>query len=850
MKTPAAATGFLLLINCLLLLSQILIFANSSSTWNTSAAAVIPSPELYALLELKARLANSAASQALDLRAWNESNLQSICNNVSSWRGVTCSFVSGQCHITGINLTSSGLAGSLPPHLGNLTFLSTLDLSSNLLMGGIPVELSRCSMLQLLCLHNNSLKGPIPASLGNCTSLVDLQLYSNQLSGRIPDEIGLLGKLQRLLLRQNKLLGAIPSSLGMCRNLLLLDLHMNQLKGGIPEELGALTSLTSLCLHHNNFMGAIPRNLSNCTSLIIIELGSNELSGSIPTELGELAQLQRSRLWKNNLNGIIPESLGNCKELVTLELTYNQLSGDIPWDTLSNCSLLRKLDLSYNQLVGRLSSKLGRLLYLQHLHLEYNLLQGPIPDLVLGLSNLQTVDLSFNHLDGALPKNLPNVFGHVIVSLKVSHNLLSGNLPPWFGQLMMVEEIDLSHNRFAGTIPENLGDSMSLKYLNLSGNCLNGEIPLHLSNIPKLISLDLSSNELTGLLPSTLQHLQFLNVSFNNFEGPIPISGVFEHLDTRWLHENSGSTIRKLWTPPHGKAHLGLKITILIALATLVVVIWVALLAILYYTYWRKSCLAHEVDQTIKSLEEMRHFSAKGLWESTEGYSRQNLLGEGASGVVYKGVLSNGKVVAVKKFNDDIACAREALLQEVHILSKVRHRNLVKVLGCVLNLEVSALVLQFMPNGSLEQYLCQTTNEEENKRLSWDMILKVAQGVANALAYLHHEYDVVPIIHGDVKPGNILLDSEFEAHLADFGLAKLAKRNTKGVSLTSHFKGSIGYMAPELAYITKMTTKVDIYGFGVVILEMVTGIGPTHDLLHGMSLHEWVKHKILPLHNI
>ncbi|KAI5068611.1 hypothetical protein GOP47_0016956 [Adiantum capillus-veneris] len=241
---------------------------------------------------------------------------------------------------------------------------------------------------------------------------------------------------------------------------------MNQLKGGILEELGALTSLTSLYLHHNNFMGAIPRNLSNCTSLIIIELGLNELLGSIPTELGELAQLQRLRLWKNNLNGIIPESLGSCKELVILELAYNQLSGNIPWDTLFNCSLLCKLDMSYNQLVGRLSSKLGRLLYLQHLHMEYNLLQGPILDLVLGLSNLQTMDLSFNHLNGTLPKNLANVFGNV-VSLKVSHNLLSGNFPPWFGQLMMVEEIDLSHNRFVGTIPENLCDSVSLKYLNL-----------------------------------------------------------------------------------------------------------------------------------------------------------------------------------------------------------------------------------------------------------------------------------------------------------------------------------------------------------------------------------------------
>ncbi|MCO5605956.1 hypothetical protein L7F22_060142 [Adiantum nelumboides] len=159
--------------------------------------------------------------------------------------------------------------------------------------------------------------------------------------------------------------------------------------------------------------------------------------------------------------------------------------------------------------------------------------------------------------------------------------------------------------------------------------------------------------------------------------------------------------------------------------------------------------------------------------------------------------------------------------------------------------------MAFVPNGSLEQYLYQQVTRLEESRwlMSFEMILQIAEGVANALAYLHHEHDAVPIIHGDVKPSNILLDSELQAHLADFGLAKLAKSSTGDVSLTSNFKVWIGYMAPEFAYAAKITTKVDIYSFGVVILEMMTGKGPTNELLHGVSLHDWVKQKLLLSHD-
>lgn len=201
--------------------------------------------------------------------------------------------------------------------------------------------------------------------------------------------------------------------------------------------------------------------------------------------------------------------------------------------------------------------------------------------------------------------------------------------------------------------------------------------------------------------------------------------------------------------------------------------------------------------------------------------------------MVYKGMLSDGTLVAVKKFK--AVCSREDLLKELQILSKLRHRNLVRILGCVINLEVIALVLDFMSNGSLEYYL-----HNESHKLSWDMFIQTAKGLANALVYLHHEYGV-PIIHGDVKPSNILLDSDLESHLSDFGLAKMDRRGA--ISLSSNFKGSIGYMAPEFAYAARVTTKVDVYSFGVVILEMLTGKRPTQ--IQGVSLHECIKRQLL-----
>lgn len=920
----------------------------------------ISSVEVDALLELKAGFIKLGDEKGL--RGWNAGNTSSACE----WEGVTCSG-SGD-HVEGINVAGFGLAGSLAPQLGNLSFISTLNLSSNSFTGLIPTQLARCASLKVLDLSSNEISGSIPPELGlltnlellilrqnnltgdipdelglltkleylslatndltgviplslvrNCTNLVELDLHYNHLGGSIPSELRLLPGLEYLILWQNNFTGHVPSSLTNCTNLLIVDIRSNPLGGTIPVELGALTRLSGLYLWANSLTGAIPSSLGNCTNLLDLEFDSNDLIGPIPTELGLLPRLRRLVLWGNNLVGLIPSSLGNCTDLFMLsvesnrlsgsiptelgmlhllgrlyldqnhlsglisqlhfrnftnllefdfgfnqltgtipgaelgqlqqlqglELAQNNLSKEIPWEHLTNCSSLFQLDLSHNHLSGGIPSSIEKLKALRKLYLQGNLLRGRIPDSIGNNLILLDVDLSFNRFTGSLPSNLAPALITLEQSFKLSHNDFSGSLPSWLGQLVNVQVIDFSDNNFFGTIPESLGECRGLTALYLSHNHLFGDLPLKLSNLSYLETLDLSSNNLTGALPSflgSLSHLQFLNVSFNNFSGTIPALGVLKRLNASYFQGNPdlcGPIIQKQCihiSKKHHHNHLNWKVILVIALPLSGVGALLLLLAALlcYFHHHR-----FQKVEVFMSLGGPKRYTADELMEATQGYSEVNLLGEGGFSSVYKGVLSDDKIVAVKKLKD--ACSHEALLQEMQVLSKLRHRNLVRILGCVLNLEVKALVLEYMSNGSLEYYLHH--DGEESYGLSWEMLMRIAIGIANGLIYLHHDYDV-PIIHGDVKPSNILLDSDLEAHLGDFGLAKLTNPDKGGtVSISSNFKGCIGYMAPEYAYTARITTKVDVHSYGVVILEMLTRKRPTQ--VPGVSLREWVQFQFL-----
>ncbi|CAM8986819.1 unnamed protein product [Rhodiola kirilowii] len=787
-----------------------------------------------------------------------------------------------------LNLSSNYLVGEIPYSIADLSNLTSLDLSYNNFTGAFPASLGVIENLEQLWLFNNLFNETIPSflfnitslremklaynifqpnrispELGNLTKLEDLWLAGCNLIGDIPDTIGRLTRLRNLDLSSNQLTGSIPSSITdmksleqieLYQNLLTgefpqgmsklaklkrLDASVNGLIGAIPDELCKL-QLDSLNLYDNLLTGELPQSIATSPSLYELRVFNNSLNGTLPTELGKNSPLQTVDVSHNHFTGAIPENLCSGGVLEELLLIYNSFSGNIP-ERLGECWSLRRVRLRSNKLTGTVPEGLWGLPHLSLIEFVGNSLTGEISKSIRGCLNLSVLLVSDNHFSGSIPGEVGLL--RELVELSGSGNSFSGEIPGTLVNLDQLGTLDLSRNELSGGFPVGIKSWRKLYELNLGNNKLSGEIPNELGSLPVLNYLDLSGNEFTGEIPTELQKLKLNTFNFSNNQ----LSGDIPPLYAKQSYRDSF-----LGNPGLCKAMVGLcpqktknkrqihtwllwLIFIVTGVVLIVGVIW------FYFKY-------------TKAKKEMK----VSKWKSFHKYdfsesqiisclNKENVIGSGASGKVHKVVLSNSEIVAVKKLYGKKSNKDEALQEtenhnfeaEVETLGKIRHKNIVRLWCCYNKDDCKLLVYEYMPNGSLGDLL----HSSKGCSLDWPTRYKIAMDAAEGLSYLHHDCSP-PIIHRDVKANNILLDGDFGARVSDFGVAKAVAGGSKFIESMSTIAGSCGYIAPEYAYTLRVNEKSDIYSFGVVLLELVTGKLPVDPEYGEKDLVNWVSSAI------
>ncbi|RDY12408.1 Receptor-like protein kinase HSL1, partial [Mucuna pruriens] len=780
-----------------------------------------------------------------------------------------------------LNLSQNLISGAIP---SVLPALETLDLSFNNFSGEIPASFGQFRQLETLSLVNNLLNGTIPASLGNVSTLKKLYLaYNTFNAGPIPSELGNLTNLEELWLPGCNLVGPIPPSLGKLTKLWNLDLSMNALTGNIPEQLvSGLHSIVQIELYENSLSGALPRAaFANLTKLERFDASTNKLTGTIPEDLCGLKKLGSLNLYDNKLEGSLPSSIVKSENLYELKLFNNSLNGSLP-SGLGGNSRLQRLDVSYNQFSGeipaslcggrglqeliliynsfseRIPERLGECASLWRVRLRNNNLSGSVPEGLWGLPHLYLLELVENSLSGSISNaisgarnlsillisgnkfsgSIPEGIGELVNlgEFVASHNSLTGRIPTSVVRLSQLDRLVLRDNQLFGEIPVGVGGCKKLNELDLANNRLDGSVPKELGNLPGLNYLDLSGNHFSGEIPIELQNLKLnlLNLSNNQLSGAIP--PLYDNENYRKSFLGNQGLCRALSglcpSLDEGKSRKYVWIfRFVFVLAGIVLIVGVAWFYLKFRDFKKMKKGFH--------ISKWRSFHKLGFseFEIVKLLSEDNVIGSGASGKVYKVALSNGEVVAVKKLYGarSVDSEKDGFEVEVETLGKIRHKNIVRLWCCCNSRDSKLLVYEYMPNGSLADLL----HSSKKSLLDWPTRYKIAIDAAEGLSYLHHDC-VPPIVHRDVKSSNILLDDEFGAKVADFGVAKIVKGANQGAESMSVIAGSYGYIAPEYGYTLRVNEKSDIYSFGVVILELVTGKPPLDPEYGEKDLVKWV----------
>ncbi|KAK7322409.1 hypothetical protein VNO77_25788 [Canavalia gladiata] len=751
-----------------------------------------------------------------------------------------------------LDISENKLSGELPLSFVNCSSLKSLNLAVNYLSGSfLDSVVSKLLSLRYLNVAFNNITGPVPVSLAKCTQLQVLDLSSNQFIGNVPSAF-CPSALEKMFLAGNYLTGTVPVELGNCKNLRTLDFSFNSLNGSIPREIWDLPKLADLimwannltgvipegiCVNggnlenlilNNNFIsGSIPRSIANCTNMIWVSLVSNRITGEIPAGIGNLNALTILQLGNNSLTGRIPPEIGKCRRLIWLDLTSNNLTGTIPSELAKQAGLVVPGSVSGKQFAfvrnegGTNCRGAGGLVEFEDIRTE-RLERFPL---------MHSCPLTRIYSGRTVYTFTSN--GSMIY-LDLSYNLLSGSIPENLGEMAYLQVLNIGHNRLTGNIPDSFGGLKAIGVLDLSHNEIQGFIPGSLEGLSFLSDLDVSNNNLTGLIPSGGQLTTFPASRYENNSGlcgvPLQPCGASNH--------SAAARAWKRKQPVAAGVVIGLLCFLLFVLGLVLALYrvrkshrkeelrekYIESLPTSGSSSWKLSSFPEPLSINVATFEKpLRKLTFAHLLEATNGFSAESLIGSGGFGEVYKAKLKDGCVVAIKKLIHVTGQGDREFMAEMETIGKIKHRNLVPLLGYCKVGEERLLVYEYMKWGSLEAVLHDRAKGGGSK-LDWTARKKIAIGSARGLAFLHHSC-IPHIIHRDMKSSNILLDENFEARVSDFGMARLV--NALDTHLTvSTLAGTPGYVPPEYYQSFRCTAKGDVYSYGVILLELLSGKRP------------------------